>query len=330
MSVFTGLNALRALAALSIVVIHAVARGAAEKTIPGGSNAIPWGLWLGVPVFFALSGFLMAMLMESARPGRFLLNRALRIYPGYWLAVLLACAISLFITGRPVAFDVIALTLIPSGAIKLPLGVDWTLFFEMFFYAVVAALCAIPSQVARKVIVAAWAVAVVAWHPEAISTKIHQETLWQIPLSALNLPFIAGMVAWWALPVARRFPVAASVVGLAVTAWWARDLAIGTANVWGYTLVPAFLVLQFASLRTPQWPVTFSGNASYGLYLVHVPLLWLFHTILPFGGWIQVGAIFVCALVAGLALGAVEHQAFAFLRGRLDVLLEARHTAAKT
>jgi peptidoglycan/LPS O-acetylase OafA/YrhL len=329
-SVFSGLHLLRALAALSIVAIHTVARGAVEKAIPGGNAAIPWGLWLGVPVFFALSGFLMAKLMEDATPGRFMLHRIVRIYPGYWLAVLLAGAISMFITGQPIGFDPVALTLVPSGAIRLPLGVDWTLFFEMFFYAVVTLLCFVPSDAARKVIVAAWALAVVIWHPEAISTKIHQATLWQIPLSALNLPFIAGMVAWWALPIAQRFRVPASVLGLAVTVYWARDLYAGAANIWGYTLVPAALVLLFANVRTPQRPVIFGGNASYGLYLVHVPLLWLFYTLLPFSGLVQVGAVFVCALAAGLAFGAAEHQAYAFLRAKLDGLFEARHATART
>jgi peptidoglycan/LPS O-acetylase OafA/YrhL len=322
-SVFSGLHLLRTLAAMSIVVIHAVARGAAEKTIPGGSDAVPWGLWLGVPVFFALSGFLMAKLLETATPGRFLLHRTLRIYPGYWLAVMLAGAITLFITGRPPAFDPIALTLVPAGAVALPLGPDWTLFFEMFFYALCAALCFVSARI-RQGIVALWALAIIVSGPEPITTKIHQETLWSMPFSALNLSFIAGMGVYWLMPLARRLPFVAIALGAVAFVIWSPAVAAGSPNVWGYVLIPGALVLAFAFIPCPSPAVRFAADASYGLYLAHVPLLWLFHTLLPFGGWLQVGAIFACALAAGLAFGAVEHQAYVYLRGRLDGFLEVR------
>src|SRR5262245_15184623 len=108
-----GLQALRFFAALSIVVLH-LGFPLLERPVVV--------LWLGVPIFFALSGFLMAKLMVSARAGQFILDRALRIYPAYWLAVILWMALF------PVTFNPLALTLVPSGPIQLPLfDVVWTL-----------------------------------------------------------------------------------------------------------------------------------------------------------------------------------------------------------
>lgn len=93
---FTELNGLRGLAAISILLFHS--RWWLFKT-----------LWIGVPVFFVLSGFLITRILvesknESRYFKRFYLRRAFRIFPIYYLVLLLslgwgyftACDLSLF------------------------------------------------------------------------------------------------------------------------------------------------------------------------------------------------------------------------------------------
>ena len=98
-----GIEGVRALAALSIVVLHVWA-----YSDPSGDSAmfrlvasLEGDLAFGVTLFFTLSGFLLyrpfvaALLRAEARPSfaRYLWNRALRIGPAYWVILLVSALI---------------------------------------------------------------------------------------------------------------------------------------------------------------------------------------------------------------------------------------------
>ncbi|MBL7933355.1 MAG: acyltransferase [Bacteroidia bacterium] len=81
---FKNLNGFRGLAALSILLFHS--RIDCFKT-----------LWIGVPVFFALSGFLITRILILSKTGpnyfkRFYFRRALRIFPIYYLVLVVSVA----------------------------------------------------------------------------------------------------------------------------------------------------------------------------------------------------------------------------------------------
>lgn len=93
----TALDGIRALAALAVLVYHvAVETGAALHD--GFLGALLSRGDVAVPVFFTLSGFLLylpharAVIEGTAAPraGAYLLRRALRILPAYWLVVAVA------------------------------------------------------------------------------------------------------------------------------------------------------------------------------------------------------------------------------------------------
>jgi peptidoglycan/LPS O-acetylase OafA/YrhL len=95
-----GIEGLRALAALSILVVHTwgEAGRAGPPTLGPAGRHFP-DLSFGVTLFFALSGFLLyrpfaaALLSGDRRPSfaTYLRNRALRILPAYWF-ILLFCS----------------------------------------------------------------------------------------------------------------------------------------------------------------------------------------------------------------------------------------------
>jgi peptidoglycan/LPS O-acetylase OafA/YrhL len=99
---FPGIEGLRALAALSILIVHTWADGSRAGRADFGRilNQHFSDLSYGVTLFFSLSGFLLyrpfaaALLRGAPRPGFFpyLRNRALRILPAYWV-ILLLCAL---------------------------------------------------------------------------------------------------------------------------------------------------------------------------------------------------------------------------------------------
>ena len=96
--VFAGVQTMRGIAALLVVCGHAVS---ARPDMVG--HALAEGaltiLASGVDIFFVISGFIIARTAAAQRnPLNFVLRRALRIYPVYWLALLAAFASSCWIT----------------------------------------------------------------------------------------------------------------------------------------------------------------------------------------------------------------------------------------
>lgn len=82
---------LRILAALQVVVSHGVLHlGLARPSWWPWVEAFP-----GVPVFFAMSGFLISASYErSSSLDSYLRNRALRIFPGLWCCIILTVAVA--------------------------------------------------------------------------------------------------------------------------------------------------------------------------------------------------------------------------------------------
>jgi peptidoglycan/LPS O-acetylase OafA/YrhL len=101
-----------------------------------------WFGWVGVEIFFVISGFVIANSASRSSPTQFLLGRALRLYPAVWVCAT-ATLLVLLIFGTGSASEFIkpyihAMTLVPEGVTKQSLDVVyWTLAAEMAFYVLV-------------------------------------------------------------------------------------------------------------------------------------------------------------------------------------------------
>ncbi len=96
-----------------------------------------WG-WVGVPVFFVLSGFVVAFSASGRSVRHFVENRALRLYPGAVICSSITAAIMYNYGTLQLLPFFNSLILWPAG--PWISGVYWTLGIEMVFYAVMA-LC---------------------------------------------------------------------------------------------------------------------------------------------------------------------------------------------
>ncbi len=135
------LDALRGIAALAVVLFHYTTRydqlfGHVEAPLV----AFPHG-WLGVNLFFMISGFVIFMTLErTARPMDFVVSRFSRLYPAYWGAIVLTFAMThaIGLPGKTVGWDVLAVNVtMVQGFFGVPHvdGVYWTLEVELLFYA---------------------------------------------------------------------------------------------------------------------------------------------------------------------------------------------------
>lgn len=100
--------------------------------------------WLGVAIFFLISGFVIPFSLNRQKPKEFLLTRFFRIYPAYWGASMVTLIV-LYITGRywgysatypfGVIWRQILLLRDVLGSIGFD-GISWTLEIEVKFYLI--------------------------------------------------------------------------------------------------------------------------------------------------------------------------------------------------
>ena len=251
----------------------------------------------GVDVFFVISGVIMWRVTFGRRtsPAAFLIRRASRVAPLYWLMTLLVGAIALVWRGflPEVIPDgrhlVLSLAFIPHfDPIGRPfplLPPGWTLSYEAVFYLLFAAALILPRRL-RAIGVTAGLCAVVA------AGFLLNDPAYVLGANPMLLQFAAGV--WLAVALdarvlpGRAWGFALLLLGLAM---FAALQITGLINelwrplIWGAPA--ALLVMGGLSLEADGGVPRLLGaralgDASYALYLVHLPATALIaHTL----GW---------------------------------------------
>jgi peptidoglycan/LPS O-acetylase OafA/YrhL len=121
---------------------------AADVQFPSAAP-FTWFGWVGVEIFFVISGFVIANSASKSSPTEFLLGRALRLYPAVWIcATATLLVLVLFGSGRASEFIlpyIHVMLLIPVGVTSRSLdAVYWTLAAETAFYLLV--FCAMHTK----------------------------------------------------------------------------------------------------------------------------------------------------------------------------------------
>lgn len=143
------IDLLRFLAALAVVLFHYTFRGEAADdmttfSIPSFSPVTKYG-FLGVHLFFIISGFVILMTAQHGSLRRFVISRITRLYPAFWCCCTLTAAVIWLAadTRYIVAFNqwLINLTMLNSF-IYVPSvdGVYWSLCIELKFYLLMLVL----------------------------------------------------------------------------------------------------------------------------------------------------------------------------------------------
>jgi peptidoglycan/LPS O-acetylase OafA/YrhL len=302
------LDALRGLAVASVVVYHVGRLVWQEEQgwlLPGG--------FVGVDLFFALSGFLITALLlgEHHKRGRidlvgFLRRRALRLVPA--LAVMMAALVVVsFARSRYSPGHVLSSAgwvLSFTGNLTLDrmipeVGHTWSLAIEAHFYVVWCLTVAIVTSRARRPHRALAAIAAGGIVAVAVGRiVVHQAggdpfQIYTGTAHRLDAPLIGSLgavllAAGWldrVPPAAARRATVAALALLAVAAVQARPLApgmfLGLYTGLAVCAAVAVVALQLAGsehLRRGLTlrPLTALGTISYSVYLWHLPIfVWL-------------------------------------------------------
>ncbi|MEY9486679.1 peptidoglycan/LPS O-acetylase OafA/YrhL [Streptomyces calvus] len=326
------LDGLRLLAALMVAAYHYGGRdgdvsaawgSSPERQFPTLHEYFAYGC-LGVQVFFVISGFVICM-SGWGRPLRsFFASRAARLLPAYWVAVLLVTAVFAL---PVVAYDAVSpsdalvnLTMLqqPLGADRV-LGVCWTLWAEIRFYALFALCVVLPGASRRRVILfcALWTLA-------AAIAQGADEPLLDLVLMPEYAPFFVGGIGLYLVHRDRRDVYAWGIVGVsfligqhqAVRGLWHAPSADAFSNrtSFGIVLVVALGFAAVASialglLKWADWRwLTVAGALTYPFYLVHEHLGWVVIHALHRGLGLASAETFVLTAAAMLLLAWVLHR----------------------
>lgn len=311
--------------------------------------------WLGVDLFFVLSGFILThVYLEAAQAKRFdavgfLWARLARVYPLH-LATLAAMG-ALFVlaqlvgrpVGEPAAFnpaDIPAhLTLTHAWGVTAQVGWNfpsWSISAEWAAYLAFPALLVLTAPFARRPLVlvvlalallAAATQGLPALYEQPWSNLTAQGGVWRIlPLFLLGLA-VRRVAARHALTRADADGLSIGMAGALAVCVLAEGPA---ADALALVTLP-FLIYALAqrdrTARTPAKPWLFLGEASYALYMTHLLVDIVAFTALGAIGldvedaaWLRalalVGVMGACLGVASLSYLMIEKPARGFLRAR--------------
>jgi peptidoglycan/LPS O-acetylase OafA/YrhL len=301
--------------------------------------------WLGVNLFFVLSGFIItfAHIRDLGKPSRlksYVWKRFVRVYPVYW--IFLTAYICAAIIGLGHAdFEYDAGNLFSSYVLikfveplTLPLKVAWTLFYEVTFYAVFA-LFIINVRLGICVGVA-WIAGI------AINTMfIGNHDLG--PFHMWNAYFMAGCLCYFAYqhmdPRWGGWLLTAGVAMLGVMGTTAVSNRISDAQqnpgmllmliVPFICIIVGILQLERQNLVFAPRFLKFLGDASYSVYLVHSPVISLIaiinYKLAP--AFIAPTVLFVGTCVISVLAGVIAHLV---VEKPLLELLRGRHPFKRT
>ena len=325
---YDSVQLMRGVAAISVVFQHIGMFGAGA---------------FGVDLFFCISGFIMMHVTEKSGKN-FLIKRAVRIIPLYWLSVFATAALLII---APRVFKTLAFT--PQSLVKTLLfiptntpthalsAVGWTLVLEVFFYLVFFIATKI-SHKNRHLIATGILIGLVLlglfWNGAGYFLRFYGGSImlefplgmfaykfltrasktYDPPLRSLSFIYIGCAAAIWAaLFIIARLPVLGSVDRL---------------FIFGLPSLIVFILLfkAFRNMKVPR-PLVVLGNISYSLYLTHTfvidgvsRLIYNIDSFSPAGLAITVVAVLPLTIaVALVSWYLIENRFTNFLRKKLKV-----------
>jgi peptidoglycan/LPS O-acetylase OafA/YrhL len=282
---------LRLVAVAAVIFYHygfwgPTSRGVSEVELPALAPFAQYG-FLGVPIFFAISGFVIAYSAEGRTPTGFAIARFSRIYPTFVFCMTVTFLVTLAF--GPPRFQVTGMQWLANLAVAAPaLGqpyVDtsyWSLVIEIIFYGWVTVLMALGLFPRRlDIIILVW-LALTFANELTIDAPIFEK----IFIADDSGFFIVGLLIYDYFR-GRRDGMLYSLAGLAAgTAIFQgvhklERLGVHSGSMFDKRVVAAICVIAmaaiFAATRIRRIPLPArltlaAGGITYPLYLLHMQI----------------------------------------------------------
>jgi len=318
------LDAIRGISCLAVVIYHYTTR---FHELYGHDFYVPQFLHagaVGVLVFFIVSGFVISLTLErGGSVFSFIYNRFSRLYPAYWVAIVLTYTVVSIagLPGREVGFGefVVNFTMLQEF-FRVPHvdGAYWTLTVELIFYFWIVLLWR-----CRLILHAPYILVIISLATIACSHLDRTPTITAIARLLLldyGIYFFSGVVFYqlWSSRYRRPgFAIASIAVAIAAITGQGRDATQYAVILAAYASFFA-ISLNAPSINPPR-ALTWLGGLTYSLYLVHQNIGYVLIRALNshIGGFAAVAAALgVCVCLAVLLQKLVENPALHWLRMR--------------
>jgi peptidoglycan/LPS O-acetylase OafA/YrhL len=312
------LDLLRVAAVFAVMLFHFGFRGAAEGdftavSLPLLEPIAKYG-YLGVQLFFVISGFVIAYSADGRTLAGFAIARVARIYPGFLFCMTVTCLLTVMI-GAP-RFETsfgqwLANTLIVAPALKQPFmdAAYWSIVYEITFYAWVAFFVA--TGIFRRridLIILVW-LALSLLNEAVFGSRV----VLRILLSDESAFFAAGLLLY-EIYTGRRDRAVQGLLALAVAtaaaqsvfnlAWMRSHFPVPFDDFTVVAISIAAIAAVAIAVRIPRLPfrpglVVALGAMTYPLYLLHQHIGYMAFNRL--GGTVS-PAVLVPAVMAAVAI----------------------------
>lgn len=323
------LQAYRGIAAVLVLLLHASKVGFLNFNYAFLGYKFAFG-YSGVDFFFVLSGFIILQmhhqdLGQPARGRTYAIKRLIRVFPIYWLVMLVVIPIYFLNANCGTGYErdssaiLKSLFLIPQHHFPI-LGVSWTLCHEVWFYLLFLLAILVPRRLTQWSAGTILAASFVFW---ILSLTIAQERTditysYGFALSSYNLEFALGCYGSYLLRHQRlrhcNLVLGAGLVLFGTAAIFdvpLRQHLGNTHRILSYGFASFLIVIGSVArelggrLTVPRF-LTYLGDASYSIYLTHLPLLALaaslalkLHIVSRLGHFVTVLLMIATATAAG-------------------------------
>ncbi|WP_082615399.1 acyltransferase [Acidovorax sp. Root267] len=244
------------------------------------------GGWIGVQIFFVISGYLIIQSALRYSAGDYIKQRVFRIYPAYLFWFVLFSFVFGQFQSDSVDFKSLLIHLLflqhffPEAYLKYnALSVSWTLTIEVVWY-VIAFLIATrfvknPSKITAGFVLVAciWVYGGTKWHPLVDSMEgiyvyffVHNNAIAQMPF------FVFG--AWIAVKQPKYDKAALLAIFISTVVLFKSWEPVFPSPIFltGLGVSALFLILENNDYKNPK-SVKILSDISYSFYLIHYPVI---------------------------------------------------------
>ncbi|MEO1660960.1 MAG: acyltransferase [Pseudomonadota bacterium] len=305
----------RLILASSVFIYHAFALSSVQPFGPN-ERALALLAELSIQGFFIVSGALVYGSYERSKGlADYAGKRVRRLYPAYAVIILVPALIALGLTlfsgqgfGQILSYVAANLAFLNFLAPNLPglfegqrfsevNGALWTLKIEVMFYLAVPVIAWFLAVLGKY-----WWLGITGLILMAFAWKGAMISIYESPVLARQLPgqmmyFAAGIVLWKIWPVLRAQSIVVLIIGALALTLSLTISELAALRVLGLTgLIAGAAFLPGPTLNAAAW-----GDVSYGVYIVHFPIVQALVAFGVFGalgfwGGLVVSAVLVFAL----------------------------------
>ena len=328
---------LRGFAAFLVAIYHALPRFKAMDLHSSIFEGIAQFGYIGVDVFFVISGFVMALtsakkVQSPQSSWLFMKKRFLRIYLGYWpiffLTLFYFSAIDSDILVNKKLLQ--SFFLVNANMFDLLIAPAWSLTYELYFYVIVAVL--LFSKKIKPLAVFGLILILVVFKSFIIDLGANRVI--DFFFSTLLLEFISGYLLFhFSHSLIKtsflRLAFIAAIVALAFGVYFNRGYGftrVLTFGVFAFSLVWIFVILEKNKIFIVKGLFKKIGDSSYTLYLSHTILLYAFYKSGLESYFVQhnlaligfIGALIFILLISYIFYRLIEQPLYRFMRNKLS------------